>query len=155
MFAVPENTIALPETRAVPHPVRVALAFAARRERWAHLLRYDPDHRFATLVEGSGDQEVWLMSWLPGQRTDLHDHGLTSGAFTVVSGSLTEVVGSGASQALHHLRAGQSRVFGPDYAHQVRNDGTDPAVTLHVYRDGGRTMRPVRYTPIPETPATS
>ncbi|GAA3461725.1 MULTISPECIES: cysteine dioxygenase [Saccharothrix] len=148
MFAVPENTIALPQSHAAPHPVRIALDVAARRERWAHLLRYDPDTRFAALVERTDEQEVWLMSWLPGQHTDLHDHGPTTGAFTVVGGSLTEVVASRGHQVLHNLVAGQSRVFGPDYAHQVRNDGVDPAVTIHVYRDGGRTVRPVRFDPV-------
>ncbi|MFC6093867.1 cysteine dioxygenase [Saccharothrix lopnurensis] len=148
MFAVPENTIALPQSHGALHPVRIALDTAARRERWSHLLRYDPDTRFAALVERTRDQEVWLMSWLPGQHTDLHDHGLTTGAFTLVSGSLTEVVAVGPRQNLHHLAAGQSRVFGPDYVHRVRNDGVDPAVTIHVYRDGGRTMRPYRYDPV-------
>ncbi|MFE2757089.1 cysteine dioxygenase [Actinosynnema sp. NPDC059335] len=151
MFAVPENTIALPQSHAALHPVRIALDTAARRERWAHLLRYDPDTRFAALVESGPGQEVWLMSWLPGQHADLHDHGATSGAFTVVSGSLTEVVTPGPTQVLHHLVAGQSRVFGPSYVHQVRNDGSDPAVTIHVYRDGGRTVRPVRFDPVSGT----
>lgn len=151
MFAVPENTIALPQSHAALHPVRIALDTAARRERWAHLLRYDPDTRFAALVESTDAQEVWLMSWLPGQHADLHDHGATSGAFTVVSGSLTEIVTPGPAQVLHHLVAGQSRVFGPSYVHQVRNDGADPAVTIHVYRDGGRTMRPVRFDPVSGT----
>ncbi|MEU5696565.1 cysteine dioxygenase family protein [Actinosynnema sp. NPDC020468] len=151
MFAVPENTIALPQTHAVLHPVRIAVDVAARRERWAHLLRYDPDHRFSALVERTDQQEIWLMSWLPGQSTDLHDHGRTTGAFTVVSGALTEVVASGGHQVLNNLTTGQSRVFGPSYAHQVRNDGPDPAVTIHVYRDGGRTIRPVRFDPVEGT----
>ncbi len=148
MFAVPENTIALPQSHAALHPVRIALDMAARRERWAHLLRYDPDTRFSALVEKTAEQEIWLMGWLPGQHTDLHDHGPTTGAFTLVSGSLTEIVAPGRTQVLHHLTAGQSRVFGPDYVHQVRNDGPDPAVTIHVYRDGGRTMRPYRFDPV-------
>ncbi|MEV0680388.1 cysteine dioxygenase family protein [Actinosynnema sp. NPDC050436] len=151
MFAVPENTIALPQSRAALHPVRIALDVAARRERWAHLLRYDPESRFSALVEKTDEQEVWLMSWLPGQHTDLHDHGTSTGAFTLVSGTLTEIVTSGRTQVLHHLGVGQSRVFGPDYVHQVRNDGPDPAITVHVYRDGGRTMRPFRFDPVEGT----
>lgn len=151
MFAVPENTIALPQSHAALHPVRIAIDVAARRERWAHLLRYDPETRFATLVERTDEQEVWLMSWLPGQHTELHDHGATTGAFTLVSGSLTEVVTAGRHQVPHHLAAGQSRVFGPDYVHQVRNEGVDPAVTIHVFRDGGRTMRPYRFDPVAGT----
>ncbi|UVS81193.1 cysteine dioxygenase family protein [Actinokineospora sp. UTMC 2448] len=130
MFAVPPNTVALGGTPAAAHPVLIARQVAADRARWAHLLRYDPDERFAALVERTLDQEVWLLSWLPGQATDLHDHGWASGAFTVVTGTLTERVGAGE----HALAAGQSRVFGPGYAHQVRNDSADPAVSIHVYR---------------------
>jgi quercetin dioxygenase-like cupin family protein len=148
MFAVPDNTIALPESRTAVHPVRIALGFAADRDSWRHLLRYDPDQRFAALVERTADQEVWLMSWLPGQETDLHDHGGSTGAFTLVSGSLTETVATKHAQVLHSLTAGQSRVFGPNYVHRVRNDGPDPAVTIHVYRDGGRAMTPFRFDPL-------
>jgi quercetin dioxygenase-like cupin family protein len=146
MFAVPENTVALPAARAAAHPVRIALDIAAHRDRWAHLLRYDPEVRFSALVERTEDQEIWLMSWLPGQHTDLHDHAGATGAFTVVSGSLTEVVATRV-QALHQLTAGQSRVFGPDHVHQVRNDGPDPAVTIHVYRSV-RAMNSYRFDPV-------
>ncbi|WNV89969.1 cysteine dioxygenase family protein [Umezawaea sp. Da 62-37] len=148
MFAVPDNTVALPESRAALHPVRIALGFAADRDSWRHLLRYDPDRRFAALVERVEGQEVWLMGWLPGQSTDLHDHGGSTGAFTLVSGSLTETVATRRAQVLHTLVAGQSRVFGPGYVHRVHNDGPDPAVSIHVYRDGGRRMTPFRYDPV-------
>jgi quercetin dioxygenase-like cupin family protein len=144
MFAVPANTIASAAVAPTVHPALIARAYAADRSRWAHLLRYDPDERFVALVEQTDEQEIWLMSWLPGQRTDLHDHGDATGAFTVVSGALTEHV-------LHRgtelsLSPGQSRVFGPGYAHQVRNDGPDPAVSLHVYR-AVRTMRVIAAQP--------
>jgi quercetin dioxygenase-like cupin family protein len=138
MFAVPANTIASATIAATVHPVLVATRYAAERDRWAHLLRYDPDERFTALVEATDDQEVWLMSWLPGQSTDRHDHGDSTGAFTVVSGVLTEdVLHRGMT---HPLTAGQSRVFGPGYRHRVRNEDPDPAVSLHVYRSV-RTMR--------------
>jgi quercetin dioxygenase-like cupin family protein len=138
MFAVPAGTIASASVAPTVHPALVARAFAADRTRWAHHLRYDPDERFATLVEETEGQQVWLMSWLPGQETDRHDHGDATGAFTVVSGTLAEhVLHRGTTLA---LSAGQTRVFGPGYAHHVHNAGTDPAVSLHVYRSV-RTMR--------------
>lgn len=140
MFAVPANTIASASVAPTVHPALIARAFAADRSRWATFLRYDPDERFATLVESTGGQEIWLMSWLPGQETDRHDHGAAAGAFTVVSGTLTEhVVHRGTALS---LSPGQSRVFGPGYVHQVRNLGPDPAVSVHVYRSV-RTMRTV------------
>lgn len=147
MFAVPENTVVSAENPALRHPARVAAAYAADRTRWRHLLRYDAEQRFAVLVERTEQDEIWLMSWLPGQHARRHDHGDTSGAFTVVSGQLTEVVlrpnaVDPTRPEQHELGIGQTRVFGPGYAHQVRNDGVDPAVSVHVYRFGGRTVRP-------------
>src|SRR3954449_10061611 len=118
MFAVPDNTLLRPENPALRHPVRVALEVAADRDRWRHLLRYDPEERLATLVSRDEQQEVWLMSWLPGQRTDLHDHAFASGAFTVVSGHLTEAVARRApprvrQRRLHRGRRPPDRGRGP------------------------------------------
>jgi predicted metal-dependent enzyme (double-stranded beta helix superfamily) len=134
VFAVPANTIALPAAPATVHPGRIAAEIARDRDRWTHLLRYDPDERFSALVESTGDVEVWLLSWLPGQHTDLHHHAGSAGAFTVVSGVLTEQVLRGATQVEHPVIVGQTRVFGPGYVHQVRNVGVDPAISIHVYR---------------------
>ncbi|WP_018682100.1 cysteine dioxygenase [Actinokineospora enzanensis] len=150
MFAVPPNTVALAATPATAHPVLTAREYALDRARWARLLRYDPVERFAALVERTEDQEVWLLSWLPGQGTDLHDHSFATGAFTVVSGTLTErvAVPGRAAEVLHTLTAGQSRVFGPGYVHQVRNDSPDPAVSVHVYRSNRPAMRNYRIDPV-------
>ncbi|HVW41476.1 MAG TPA: cysteine dioxygenase family protein [Amycolatopsis sp.] len=153
MFAVPDNTIVLAERPVLRHPVRVALEYAADRDRWRHLLRYDPEQRFSSLIADDEDQEVWLMGWLPGQHTDLHDHAHSTGAFTVVSGRLTETVARRAPDGraiteLHTPVTGQSRVFGPGYVHRVRNDGPDPAISIHVYRSGGRAMRPYHLDPV-------
>jgi predicted metal-dependent enzyme (double-stranded beta helix superfamily) len=147
MFAVPDHTLLVAENPVLRHPVRVAVEFAMDRDRWRHLLRYDPDERFSVLVESDERQEVWLMAWLPGQHTDLHDHAFSNGAFTIVNGSLAETVARRAPDGRpiserHELTAGQSRVFGPGYLHEVHNDGSDTAVSIHVYRDGGRQMRP-------------
>jgi mannose-6-phosphate isomerase-like protein (cupin superfamily) len=141
MFAVPENTIpsATPADLAASHPALIARRYATARERWARLLRYDPGERFTALVDRTPGQEVWLMSWLPGQGTGLHDHGAASGAFTIVSGELTEHVAHRGTTL--RVGIGQTRVFGPGYVHDVRNEGPDPAVSIHVYR-AARTMRP-------------
>lgn len=148
MFAVPDNTVALAEKPFLRHPVRVALEYAADRERWRDLLRYDPDQRFSTRIQAGTDEEVWLMGWLPGQYTDLHDHAQSSGAFTIVSGRLSETVARRSVTEMHVLTAGQSRVFGPGYVHQVRNEGPDPAISIHVYGAGGRAMRPYHLDPV-------
>lgn len=141
MFAVPPNTVALVSPAAFAHPALVAAEFARDRDRWRGLLRYDPDRRFAALVELTEDQEVWLMGWLPGQGTELHDHADTTAAFTVVSGTLTEQVAypGHREDVVHNLVAGQSRVFAAGYVHRIHNAGPDPAVSIHVHRVTGPT----------------
>lgn len=149
MFAVPEHTVAPAEQALLRHPVRTALEYAADRDRWRNLLRYNPDERYAVLLDRDAEVEVWLLSWLPGQYAALHDHGDTTGAFTVVSGQLTETVTRRAPDGrllteVHTPGAGQSRVFGPGYVHEVHSEGPDPAISVHVYASGPRTVRPYR-----------
>lgn len=127
MFAVPPNTIALSETPASSHPALIALELAADTERWRHAVRYHPDGPVTRLVGA----DLWLMSWLPGQRTDWHAHDGMSGAFTVVVGALTErVTRTSGTRVQHRVEPGQTRVFGPSYVHQLINDGPYPAVVI-------------------------
>ncbi|MCP2260937.1 Cysteine dioxygenase type I [Streptoalloteichus tenebrarius] len=151
MFAVPPNTVAATASHTVAHPALVAMAHAADNG-WRRLLRYDPDRRWTALLDSTEDHEVWLMSWLPGQHTDLHDHAGSTGAFTVVSGVLSERVARAAAdggppEATHLVRAGQTRVFGPGHVHRVANEGVDPAVSVHVFRPGRRGMNRYRTSP--------
>jgi hypothetical protein len=83
------------------------------------------------------------LSWLPGQGTDLHDHGGSSGAFLVVAGALTEETVSGGLLRPHRLAAGAARRFGARHVHLVTNRADRPAVSVHVYRPALRRM--IRY----------
>lgn len=153
MFAVPVNTLAMPASSAAAHPVRIALDHARDRRSWAPLLRYAPLERFAALVERTDDHEVWLLSWLPGQHTDLHDHGGAVGAFTVVIGKLTELAVTSAAAGTpvavpREVSTGMSRAFGPRYVHRVANEGVDPAVSIHVYRPVRAAMSSYRFDPV-------
>jgi len=153
VFAVPANTVTLSAVPVAVHPARIATSVARDRHRWAHLLRYDPTERYSALIESTGEVEIWLLSWLPGQHTDLHDHAGSAGAFTVVSGVLTERVIRHPSptarpiEVEHPVTVGQTRVFGPRYVHQVRNIGTDPAVSIHVYRPERAGMTHYHFDP--------
>ena len=63
---------------------------AAATGEWAALVRYTEDERWYHRLERGENHEVWLLSWLPGQRTGFHDHCGSSGAFAVVAGELRE-----------------------------------------------------------------
>lgn len=128
----------------------IAQEYAARPDDWPMAPRFDPVHRWYGRLAEKPDVEVWLLTWLPGQGTDLHDHGGSSGAFVVVSGQLTERIvstGSGPEAVTQRHRlidnvlpVGSGRVFGTRHIHQMTNDGNRPAVSVHVYGPPLRTM---------------
>lgn len=141
MHAVPYLTVPAGHTVRPGSPASLALAVAAHPERWRPLVDYRPDTRWYRLLERTEHHEVWLLSWLPGQGTDLHDHGPATGAFAVAAGALTERVAATAPdgapvEVSRTLEPGRCRVFGPRYVHQVTNTGTVPAVSVHIYTPG-------------------
>ncbi|MEV0491588.1 cysteine dioxygenase [Streptomyces atratus] len=112
--------------------VGLARSIAADRPQWAPLVQYDATTRwYHRLLTGPG-YEVWLLSWVPGQSSGLHDHGLSSGVLTVLEGELTERTERG----MRSLDSGAQRVFAPGYVHEVVNDSLEPAVSLHIYYPG-------------------
>ncbi len=94
---------------------------------------YDEEQRWHQRVYRDRRVDVWLISWLPSQGTQLHDHGGSSGSFTVLSGALQEAVAGGGRLRVHERPAGEGVGFGPRYVHDVRNRSTAPAVSVHAY----------------------
>ncbi|MGW0533645.1 cysteine dioxygenase [Streptomyces sp. NPDC003032] len=112
--------------------VGLARTIAADRSQWEHLVQYDATSRWYHRLRTGPGYEVWLLSWVPGQGSGLHDHGRSSGVLTLLEGELTERTQRGART----LGAGAQRVFAPGYVHEVVNDSLEPAVSLHVYYPG-------------------
>lgn len=112
--------------------VGLARSIAEDRASWEHLVRYDATTRWYHRLRTGPGYEVWLLSWVPGQGSGLHDHGPSSGVLTVLEGKLTERNPRGRLT----LGAGSQRVFAPGYAHEVVNGTLDGAVSLHVYFPG-------------------
>ncbi|MCT9005666.1 cysteine dioxygenase [Streptomyces sp. NPDC054766] len=112
--------------------VGLARSIAADRSQWEHLVRYDAASRWYHRLRTGPGYEVWLLSWVPGQGSGLHDHGGSSGVLTVLDGALTERTERG----ICALSSGAQRVFAPGYVHEVVNDSLEPAVSLHVYYPG-------------------
>lgn len=94
-----------------------------------------------TRLSGDGAVDVWLLSWLPGHSTDLHDHGASAAAFTVVRGSLTELR-QGADGRLHSVRrpAGSVTTIDAGVVHDVHGAGHSPTVSIHAYSPPLREM---------------
>lgn len=144
----------------------IATSLALRPDAWSPLVEYRPESRWTHLLDPAAAAaalhpslhaelatvQIWLLSWLPGQGTPLHDHGDSAGAFAVARGTLTErVVAAPRSgpprQATADLTAGRVRSFGPHYVHQVVNTVSEPAVSVHVYTPQLRLMNTYRIDP--------
>ncbi|WBB68896.1 cysteine dioxygenase family protein [Micromonospora sp. WMMD812] len=126
--------------RPEPDLLAVAARWAADPAGWPVPLRFDPAERWYARLAVAADHEVWALSWLPGQGTDLHDHGGSAGAFVVLAGALNEETVGGGRLRAHRLAAGSGRRFGVRHVHQVTNRGDVPAVSVHVYRPALRRM---------------
>jgi hypothetical protein len=152
----------------IPDLGSVVRRLAAHRRSWAPLVRFDARLRWHTPLPGAAGHEAWLLTWLPGQRTGLHDHGDSSGAFAVVAGVLVETTvrvtgrrpvadviepagSSGDAPALAPPAAcrtvsrteavGSVRTFGPAHVHEIANLGDAPAVSIHAYAPKLVSMR--------------
>jgi hypothetical protein len=113
-----------------------------------YLVEYDQPQRWHQRLYRDRRMDLWLISWLPSQGTQLHDHGGSSGAYTVLTGELAEAIyRPGAAPSawsrtpaeagpalVERRRPSNSGVgFGPHYVHDVRNLSATPAVSVHAY----------------------
>jgi predicted metal-dependent enzyme (double-stranded beta helix superfamily) len=124
----------------------IAARYAAAPEDWPVAARYNPVDRWYHRLAAADDHEVWLLTWLPGQGTELHDHGGSAGAFHVVDGTLTEETVAGPLVS-HELSAGTGRRFGTRHIHRITNRSSRPAASIHVYGPALSTMTQYRFGP--------
>jgi predicted metal-dependent enzyme (double-stranded beta helix superfamily) len=129
---------------------------ASRPEQWAGLVRYDTNERWYHRLSKHHDQEVWLLSWLPGQKTGFHDHGESAGAFAVAFGALCErTISAHARQPVGvTMMQGTVRSFGPQHIHEVSNVSHQLAVSIHAYSPPLTTMRRFELTAAGLVPVT-
>jgi hypothetical protein len=79
-----------------------------------------PRHdRWFTQLHGDDELDVWLISWVPDRSTELHDHGGSLGALTVVSGALRETRWDGEALRRRRLAAGDQAAFPLGWVHDV------------------------------------
>lgn len=98
------------------------------------------DDRWFTRLHGDDELDIWLISWVPDRSTELHDHGGSLGALTVVSGALRETRWDGEALRRRRLRAGDQAAFPLGWVHDVvwapERDLTapvTPTLSVHAY----------------------
>ncbi|MET8147283.1 cysteine dioxygenase family protein [Actinoplanes sp. NPDC049668] len=115
-----------------------AIRYAADPASWSATPHFNAVERWYHRLAQEHDHEVWLLTWLPGQGTDLHDHGGSAGAFHVYSGTLTEdTVETGPGEppriTARELGEGAGRRFGTRHIHRITNCSNRPAISIHAY----------------------
>ncbi|MBW1595691.1 cysteine dioxygenase [Streptomyces sp. JJ38] len=157
ILAVPHLLPPAPKhPRTVADLAGLAARFAADRESWEPLVRYDAGSRRYRRLRSGPSHEVWLLSWVPGQGTTPNAPGdepvgpvaddaagaapgaaatgagdvpaLSAGVLAVLAGRLTERTGP----LTRTLTPGTRRVFAAGPARELVNDALEPAVALLV-----------------------
>ncbi|BBX46063.1 cysteine dioxygenase family protein [Mycobacterium cookii] len=146
-----------PALRSVPGPTRLRLADLLHitdrtaddvlRGRYDHVVPpggVPTDDRWFARLHGDDEVDVWLISWVPGHRTELHDHGGSLGALTLLSGSLDEFRWDGERLRCRRLKAGDQAAFPLGWVHDVvwaptgprsssLTDIRGPSLSVHAY----------------------
>jgi predicted metal-dependent enzyme (double-stranded beta helix superfamily) len=132
-------TTLAPPTTQTPYDARQlaellgALAFGPAQ--WSAIARFRRDGRWWRRLHHTDEVDIWLLTWLTGHSTDLHDHGGSAGAFAVVQGELTEVrvTPDRHSTRTTIIAAGETSHIAPSTVHDVFNAGPAAAISLHAY----------------------
>jgi hypothetical protein len=107
---------------------------SARPDLWQPLVIHDRRRRRYRLLCEDARLDVWVLSWMPGQRTGFHDHGDSGVALGALQGSVLEhQIRLGAATIERELTPGRPRHGGAGYIHSVAHACGEPAVTLHAY----------------------
>ena len=96
------------------------------------------DARWFTRLHADDELDVWLISWVPGHTTELHDHGGSLGTLTVLSGALHEYRWDGERLRRRGLDAGDQAAFPLGWVHDVVGapslaDSTTTTLSVHAY----------------------
>lgn len=107
---------------------------AARLDLWPPLVISDRRRRRYRLLYEDSHLDIWVLSWMPGQKTGFHDHGDSSVALTTLQGAVLEQqLRLGTSNIERELAPGRFQHGPAGYIHSVTHTTGEPAVTLHAY----------------------
>jgi len=112
-------------------------------DSWRDMVRFSHDERWFGRLAVSADYEIWVLTWLRGQRTGFHDHGGAVGAFGVALGELREsVVARGRARVRYRMASGHMvRTFDGQHVHDIANVSSAPAISVHAYSPPLSAMR--------------
>ena len=124
-----------PTARVVGADVLAAIAagLAAVTVPWELGMHEVPTERRFHRVLATDAYEAWVICWPSGESLDMHDHGGSAGAFSIVSGQLDEATIESGVKVVRTFAAGDTTAFDASRVHAVANRGDAVATSVHVY----------------------
>lgn len=124
-----------PTARAVGADVLAAIAagLAAVTVPWELGMGEVPTERRFHRVLATDAYEAWVICWPSGESLEMHDHGGSAGAFSIVSGELDEATIEAGVKVVRTFAPGDTTAFGASRVHAVANRGDAVATSVHVY----------------------
>jgi hypothetical protein len=113
----------------------VVLAVSRHPGLYEDLTVDDRVDRWWMPLHAASNFEVRIQAWHRDQASDWHDHGGSSGAFAVLTGTLLERFRSpdGASVMERRVAPQQHSAFGASHIHDVTHLDGEPALSIHAY----------------------
>ena len=107
---------------------------ARRPDLWQPLVVIDRDRRRYELLYEDDRVDIWVLSWMPGQRTGFHDHDRSEVALVCAQGELDEGrLSIDAAAETVRMTPGVSRIGPAGYIHAVAHRAGEPAISIHAY----------------------
>ena len=118
----------------VPELEQLVRRLSDRPDLWRPLVVVDRDRRRYELLFEDDRVDIWVLSWMPGQRTGFHDHDRSGVGLVCVQGELNEgSLAIGAVAQTIRMAPGVSRSGPGGYVHAVAHHAGEPAVSIHAY----------------------
>ena len=105
-----------------------------RPDLWQPLVVIDRDRRRYELLYDDDSVDIWVLSWMPGQKTGFHDHDRSSVGAHLRAGRarrgkpLARPAGRAPADDAGVVRTGPG-----GYIHSVSHVDGEPAVSIHAY----------------------
>jgi hypothetical protein len=112
----------------------LVLQIAQREDLWRPLVIVDDTRRRYELLYEDRWIDIWVLSWMAGQRTGFHDHDRSGVGLCCAAGCLDEgrlVLGDKADPI--RMTPGVARNGPGGYIHSVAHVDGAPAVSIHAY----------------------
>jgi hypothetical protein len=112
----------------------LARRIAAKPSLWGPFVRHGIRERGHEQIYLDAYVGIWVISWMPGHDTGLHDHEWSSGGVAVAEGAIVEERPRwGMPPRRVVAEAGDAFCLTDTEIHRMANVSSAPAVTIHAY----------------------